>query len=65
MVVKPGEFIPNSPDEISSELLEKSVAYMQSQEYEEIYKKISEIDTIPKLSFQQMKVIKTEYMDRF
>lgn len=65
MVVKPGEFIPASPEEISSELLEKSVAYMQSEEYEEIYKKISEIDTIPKLSFQQMKIIKTEYMDRF
>lgn len=65
MVVKPQEFIPPSPQEISSELLESAVNYMKSEEFSEIYNKISEIDTIPKLSFQQMRIIKTEYMDRF
>lgn len=65
MVVKPQEFIPPSPQEISSELLESAVNYMKSDEFSEIYNKISEIDTIPKLSFQQMRIIKTEYMDRF
>jgi hypothetical protein len=65
MVIKPEMFIPDSVDDISSELLEQAVNYMKTEEFGEIYKKISRIDTIPKLSFQQMRIIKTDYVDRF
>jgi hypothetical protein len=65
MVIKPQEFIPANIESISGDLFERAVEYMQSDEFEDIYKRISQIDTIPKLSFQQMRQIKTEYMDVF
>uniref|UniRef100_A0A7S3J384 Uncharacterized protein n=1 Tax=Euplotes harpa TaxID=151035 RepID=A0A7S3J384_9SPIT len=65
MIIKPDDFIPESPHDISSDLLEMAANYMRSEEFEAIYKRISQIDTLPKLSFQQMRIIKTEYMDRF
>ena len=65
MVISPQEFIPQSPEEITGELLERAVNYMKTEEFEEIYKRISQMDTIPKLSFQDMRVIKTDYIDRF
>lgn len=65
MVVNPEEYIPSSVDDISSELLEKAVNYMRTEEYLDIFLKIGQIDTIPKLSFQQMRLIKTDYIDRF
>ena len=38
MVVKPDDFIPPSPEEISSDLLENAVNYMRTEEFDEIYK---------------------------
>lgn len=65
MVINPDEYIPPSVDEISSDLLENAVNYMRTEEFYDTFKKIGQIDTIPKLSFQQMRMIKTEYIDRF
>jgi len=65
MVINPDEYIPPSVDEISSDLLENAVNYMRTPEFFEIFQKIGQIDAIPKLSFQQMRLIKTEYIDRF
>lgn len=65
MVIKPEDFIPASVEEITSDLLEEAVNYMKTEDFGEIYMRISRIDTIPKLSFQQMRIIKTDYVDRF
>ena len=65
MIVNPDKFIPQSPTDITPELLVEAWNYMKTDEFEMIYRRISQIDTIPKLNFQQMKVIKTDYIDRF
>ena len=65
MIVNPDKFIPQSPNDISPELLVEACNYMKTRDFEVIYRWISQIDTIPKLNFQQMKTIKTDYIDRF
>lgn len=65
MVIKPEEYIPPSVNEITSDLLENAVNYMRTEEFVEIFRTIGQIDTIPKISFQQMRTIKTDYIDRF
>lgn len=64
MIVNPERFIPPSIADITAELLEAAANYMKTEEFETIYLRISQIDTLPKLNFQQMKVIKTDYIDR-